>query len=109
MVGPRDPRADRRVEAGQVQRRLARHGTLCDPPGQRRQEFGAERPEEALHLAAPLGAADGGVDDPHPQVGRGLPQVDRGEVGAMVDMQHVRHAADRPGGIGLAPDRLPER
>lgn len=32
-----------------------------------------------------------------------------GEVGAVVDVENVGNAAHRPRGIGLAPDRLPER
>lgn len=77
--------------------------------GESGEEFGVDGAEEALDLAAALGPAHGGVDEPDAQLDGGAFEVMAGEAGAMVDVENVGNSTHRPRGIGLAPDRLPER
>jgi hypothetical protein len=75
--------------------------------GQFGQQLSVERAKQALDLSPALRAADGGVDDPEPEVRRHLVKVPAGEIAAVVDIEHVRHAADRPRRV--APDRVAKR
>ena len=75
-------------------------------PRQLRQEFGVERAEQALDLAPALGPPNRGVDDAKPQASRDLIEVLAGEVAPVIDVEYVRDAADGPGRVGLAPDRM---
>ena len=77
--------------------------------GKVRQQLGVDGPEEALDLPAPLGTGNGGVHEAHAQVRGYLRDMGAGEVGPMIDIEHVRDAADRPVRIALAPDCLAQR
>jgi hypothetical protein len=50
-----------------------------------------------------------GKDQPHLDVGGDLFEVGRGEVAAVIGVEHFGDAEDRPVRVGPPPDRLPER
>ena len=109
VVSAGDEPADRRVQLGQRQPRRGDGPAARQVAGQLRKQLGGDAAEQPLHLAPALRPPDPGVDRFDVQVGQRLGQVGAGEVRAVVDMQHGREAAHRPGRVGLAPDRLPQR
>ena len=80
-----------------------------DVPGQGGQQLGGDRAEQPFDLPSAAGSSRGAVDQLHLQVGAHLGDVGAGEVGAVVAVQDRGHPAHRPAGVGLAPDRLPQR
>jgi len=78
-------------------------------PGESGEKLCVDGAEEAFDLAAALGPSHGGVDDPDAQLDGGAFEVMAGKVGAVVDVEHVGYSTHGPRGVGLAPDRLPER
>ena len=80
-----------------------------DVPGQGGQQLGGDRAEQPFDLPPAAGFSGCAVDQLHLEVGAHLGDVGAGEVGAVVAVQHRRHPAHRPGRVGLAPDRLPQR
>ncbi len=76
--------------------------------GERGEEFGVDRSEEAFDLASALGPLDCRVDDADSQLDGSAFEVVAGEVGTVVDMEDVRNTAHRPCRIGLSPDGLAE-
>ena len=111
MIVGRDPAADRGVELGERESwraRRARAGRR-QVAGQPGQQLGRDRAEEALDLAAALRHAGGGVDQLDAQVRGDLLEVVAREVRAVVAVEDLGQPADRPGRVGLAPDRLAQR
>ncbi len=104
-----DERPDGRVEAGQVEHGCGTPVAGAQVTGEEREQLGGDGAEEPLDLPAALGTADSGVNDPDPQLRGGVLEVAAGVVGAVVDVEDVGDPAHRPAGIGLPPDRLPER
>jgi hypothetical protein len=68
-----------------------------------------QRFKEALNFPPAARLADRGENKPDFQVGRHLLQMLRGEIAAMIGVEHLGDAADMPAGLGLAPDRLAKR
>ena len=77
--------------------------------GELGEQFGVDRTEQALDLAAPLWSGDRREDELEPEVRGNLFEMRAGEVRAVVDVEHVRDAAYDPCRIVLAPDRLAKR
>ena len=78
-------------------------------PGSSGQQLSIKGAEQALNLASALWPADGGVDDAETETGSHLVEVMTGEVAAVIDVERVRDAANRPGMIGLAPGCMAQR
>ena len=106
MVGVGNEGADGPVQLRQRQARRGCRLAAGKVSRQLGQQLGVEGAEQALDLASALRPADGGVDDPEAQAGRHLVEVLAGEIAAVIDVEHVRNAADGPGRIGFAPDRV---
>src|SRR4051812_36690245 len=109
MIGAGDEGTDRLIQLRQRQSRCASRLALDEVAGQLGQEFGVEGPEQALDLAPALRARDAGIHDPDVQARSYLVEVLAGEVAAVIDVEHVRNAADRPSRVRLAPDRVTQR
>jgi len=104
VVRAGDEGADGPVQLCQGQARRGRRLAAGEVPGQLGQQLGVERAEQALDLAPALRPGDSRVDDAEAEAGSDLFEVVAGEVAAVIDVEHVRDAANRPGTIGLAPD-----
>lgn len=104
-----DEGADRPVHAREIEHGLRAAVPGAEVAGEGREDFGVDGAEKALDLASPLRPADGGEDEPEVQLDGGALEVVAGEVGAVIDVQHVGDPAHRPRGVGLPPDRLPQR
>lgn len=96
VVVAADQFADRAVEAGEIEDRHWCPAVGPEVAGERGEEFGVDGAEEPFDLAAPLGPADGRVDDPDEQGDGGLLEVVADEVRAVVDTQNFGDAAHLP-------------
>src|SRR3954452_21674078 len=95
MIGTGDEGTDRLIQFRQRQSRCASRLALDEVAGQLGQEFGVEGPEQALDLAPALRSRDAGINDPAVQARSHWVEVLAGEVAAVIDVEHVRNAADR--------------
>ena len=78
-------------------------GAVGDVAGQVRQQLVVDAAEQPLDLASPSWDADARVDQLHVGVEADLLEPGAGEVAAVVAVEGVRQAGDRPGGVGLGP------
>lgn len=99
-----DEGADRAVQLRQRQAWRGRRPAPGEMSGQLGQQLAVERAEQAFDLASALWPSDSGIDHLKTERGRNLFKVLAGEVAAVIDVEHVRNAADGPGRISLAPD-----
>ena len=97
------------VRTGEVEHWLRAAVAGAEVAGEGLENFGIDGAEEPLDLAAPLGPSDGREDEPQVQLDGGAFEVVAGEVGAVIDVQHVGDPAHRPCRVGLSPNRLPQR
>ena len=75
-------------------------------PGSVGETFRIQCPKEPLNFPPALRPSDRGIDQLEMEVCRDLLEMRAGEITAMIDMQHIRNAADGPRGILLTPNRL---
>src|SRR5260370_868858 len=108
VVDVDDEPADRRVEFGQRQARLAGpvRGAAGSVPGQGGQAHLVDGVEVPLDLSAAARFALPGEHQADLQIDGDLFEVTGGEIRAVVRIEGVRDAADVPAGFALAPDRL---
>ena len=98
------------VEVGQGQRGLPAHTAA----GRRvavefTEEHLVDRRKESLNAAATSRLSRQGKDQPNFQIRADLLQMTRGEIAAVIGVEHLRDAAHIPARIFFTPDRLPER
>jgi hypothetical protein len=96
------------IELGERELRRCGGPAVHKVARQRGQEQLVHGREKSLDFAPALWLTSRAVDELGVQVRADLVHVAAREVAAVVRIQNRRDAADMPGGIGLAPDRLAE-
>ena len=94
------------IEFGEGQFGFAANTALVDVARQVAEEHLIDGLEEALDAAAAARMPRRGKDQAQLDVGGDLLEVDRGEVAAVVRVEHLGNAEDDPLGVRFPPDRL---